>query len=927
MRLAMYLTIVTLALAVLVQGWSTLQLEQVRAVDADILDKAGYQSMVSQQIARRAALINTDPTQRVDHTRVLSSLLQRSGQEALALENLLARQMQRSPDAAGSVAPALDAWQAARERLWSRAGTLLRHADAHNDSARASSSSSSDGDVRHAAAAVQAEADATLSRAQSLSEILHSAAQRRSERVQGALKIWVAGLLVLLLLLALLALVVVEPTARAARRQFARMAEQGAELRRLALVAESTQALVIITDGHNRVQWANAAFTRLTGWPLAEALGRTPFEMLGSQPADAAALACIHDAVAQGRPERQLLLAHTRAGQDIWLDVDLQPLHDDAGRVVGSIRVSADVTARVVQQHKLEALWAALPAGVMVRCETGQIVDANRAAERLLGLSLVQMQERDPQHPCWRAIHEDGSEYADTEHPSMRTLRSGKALQNQTLGIRTPQGELRWLLVNTEPQLDRLGHTIGVVSCFSDITERRALQEQLHAAARTDSLTQLPNRAVVMERLQRAIEHAQRNPGYGFAVLFMDFDRFKQVNDTLGHGAGDELLRQIAQRLRLALRPGDAVARVESELHVAARMGGDEFVVVLEGVREAQTAQAVAERLLADLAEPYNVGANPVHSSASIGVVLWQGQATTAEEILRNADTAMYEAKRAGRGRYVMFDHSMQQRVVHTLAVENDLRRALKDDELFVVYQPVMELSSQRLVAVEALVRWHHPQRGLVMPAEFIGIAEECGLIDAVGSVVLHKACTQFMQWQRDLGRTAPRQLAVNLSRAQLKRADLVADVAQLLAGCGMRAEQLQLEITESLAAQDERVQTTLRELKGLGVKLALDDFGTGYSSLACLHQLPIDTVKIDRSFVGHAQTLEYHRVLIEATVRVARALGISTVAEGIETESQAELMRQLNCDLGQGYLYSKPMEAAEMARWAQREHLALTEG
>jgi diguanylate cyclase (GGDEF)-like protein len=541
--------------------------------------------------------------------------------------------------------------------------------------------------------------------------------------------------------------------------------------------------------------------------------------------------------------------------------------------------------------------------------------------------------------PHWHAVREDGSPYPGPEHPQMRTLRSGEPLYNETMGVRTPAGELRWLLVNTEPQRDAQGLITGVVTCFGDITDRRALQEQLSVHARTDGLTGLPNRAVVMERLQRAIEHAHRNPGYGFAVLFMDFDRFKQVNDTLGHGAGDELLRQIAQRLKLALRPGDAVARVGSRNEVAARIGGDEFVVVLEGVNDAESVAVIAQRLLEELAEPYLIGSNPLQSGASIGVVRYGGSdgdagldaeprearpEITAEEVLRNADTAMYEAKRAGRGRWVMFDNSMHERVVRTLALETDLRRALKDDELFVVYQPVLDLATRALVGVEALVRWRHPQRGLVAPVEFIGVAEECGLIDAVGTVVLRKACTQFVQWRASLGELAPRLLAVNLSRAQLKRAGLVDDVHTLMQACAMQPEWLQLEVTESLAAQDERVQATLRELKGLGVKLALDDFGTGYSSLACLHQMPVDTVKIDRSFVAHAETVEYHRVLIEATIRVARTLGMTTVAEGIETEGQAALMLALECDRGQGYLFSKPVESGALEAWARREAQAL---
>jgi diguanylate cyclase (GGDEF)-like protein/PAS domain S-box-containing protein len=632
-----------------------------------------------------------------------------------------------------------------------------------------------------------------------------------------------------------------------------------------------------------------------------------------------------------GHGLRHEWLRRARDGHDLWLDIDLRPVHDAAGTLTGFVRVATDVTARMQQQAKLQALWAALPAGVVVQSDTGTIVDGNRAAERLLGMSLAQMKGRDTMDPGWRAVRDDLSDYPGEDFPAMRSIRSGQPLTNESMGVHTPDGQLRWLVVNTEPQLDAKGRVSSVITCFIDVTESRSLQQRLSSHARTDALTQLPNRSVVMERLQRGIVHVQNHPGYGFAVLFMDFDRFKQVNDTLGHSAGDELLRQIASRLQRALRPGDAVARVDSRHHVAARIGGDEFVVVLEGVHDATSVVAITERLLADLAEPYLVGSTPLHSSVSIGVVRYPsdgGRAgptlekdadieAAAEEILRNADTAMYEAKRAGRGRWVSFDESMHERVVRATAVEADLRLALANDELFVVYQPVLDLATRRMVSVEALVRWRHPERGLVSPIEFIGVAEECGLIDAVGEVVLRKACAQFVRWQRELGAAAPGLLAVNLSRAQLQRAGLVDDVRAILTELGMLPEQLELEVTETLAAQDERVQQTLRELKGLGVHLSLDDFGTGYSSLACLHLLPVDTVKIDRSFVIHAETVEYHRVLIEATIRVARTLGMTTVAEGIESEGQAALMQALDCDRGQGYLFSRPLEALDLALWA----------
>jgi diguanylate cyclase (GGDEF)-like protein/PAS domain S-box-containing protein len=636
---------------------------------------------------------------------------------------------------------------------------------------------------------------------------LQSQAARHTQQQQQHALAWMLGAPVLLVLLAL---AVVEPNVRQVRSQLARLGEQSRHLRMLATVAEHTQAIVMITDRDDRILWTNDAFTRLTGWTLDEAVGQPPAALIHHPQIGAETLAALRDAVSSGRSARVECLNRTRDGKDLWLDCDLQPVHD-AGGVL-----------------------------------------------------------------------------------------------------------------------------LGFVSVNHDSTDRRLLQEQLHASARTDALTQLPNRAVVIERLRRAVAHAARHPRYGFAVLFMDFDRFKQVNDTLGHGAGDELLRQIAARLEHALRPGDAVGRVDSQLQLAARLGGDEFVVVLEGVGDAATVCQIADRLLLSLQRPYQLGAHSVQSAASIGIVLG-GQGTVrglavapagparaeavdaeAEAVLRDADTAMYEAKRSRRGGWVLFDPAMQESVVHTLRTEQDLKRALERSELFVVYQPVVHLPGGALSGVEALVRWRHPVRGLVSPVEFVGVAEECGLINAIGDFVLRAACRQFAHWQQTLGAAAPPMLAVNLSSAQLREPGLVPEVKWVLEEAGMRPAQLQLEVTESLAAQGRQVQATLRALKALGVTLALDDFGTGYSSLACLDQLPVDTVKIDRSFVANAQDVEYRRVLIEATVRVARTLGMSTVAEGIETPEQSAHMALLGCNMGQGYHFGRPLDGEELATWVR---------
>jgi diguanylate cyclase (GGDEF)-like protein len=463
-----------------------------------------------------------------------------------------------------------------------------------------------------------------------------------------------------------------------------------------------------------------------------------------------------------------------------------------------------------------------------------------------------------------------------------------------------------------------------LIASVSDATaaaldEEQRVASQLRDATRTDSLTLIPNRAVALERIEQALLQASADPAYQFALLFINIDRFNRVNASLGPGVGDELLRLVATRLTHTVRLGDVVVSgiaAQSRTQTAARLGSDEFVVVLEGLRRADDAHGVAQRLLDVLAKPYGIAREQLHLSASMGVVLRDQAEGDADAVLQDASTAMRVAKREGGGRYCVFEPPMKQRAARRGQVESDLRRALAQGELFVVYQPLVDLVGGACSGVEALVRWQHPTRGLVSPVEFIEVAEETGLIAPLGAFVLATACRQFAAWQRELGTAAPQILSVNLSRAQLADAELPEQVAQVLDDSGLAARHLQLEITESLAAQGEVVQLMLHQLKALGIGLALDDFGTGYSSLASLHLLPVDVVKIDRSFVSQAETSAHHRVLIEATVRVARSLGMRTVAEGIETVGQADILAELACDKGQGYLYARPLPATDARAW-----------
>ncbi|MFM2405357.1 MAG: hypothetical protein RL223_3237 [Pseudomonadota bacterium] len=461
---------------------------------------------------------------------------------------------------------------------------------------------------------------------------------------------------------------------------------------------------------------------------------------------------------------------------------------------------------------------------------------------------------------------------------------------------------------------DAQGRALMMSGINIDLSAERRLQEALALAARTDSLTGLPNRAALFDRVQRVIE-ARRAGGAGWSLLHLDIDRLKQINDTLGHRVGDLLLCTLAQRLSQLLAP------TEGEPPLVGRIGGDEFVVLLSGPDDATSALALAQRLARQLGAPSRLGGHWLSLRLNIGVVTSAQVEGDAEAVLRDADTASQEAKRlvaSGGDGCLLFDPALQARLSERALLEHGLRDALREQQLFLVYQPVVPLRDGATLGVEALLRWRHPQRGLIPPLQFIPVAERCGLILEIGEFVLRTACKAFMAWQRSCGPDAPRRMAVNLSPAQLQAPDIVEQVRRALTDAGMPAAALQLEVTESMAVRGDEAMQRLRALKDLGVLIALDDFGTGYSSLACLHQLPVDTVKVDRSFVMHAEASEYHRVLIEATVRVARTLGMTTVAEGIEGLGEDALMRELGCDRGQGYLYARPLPDAELLAWLQ---------
>jgi diguanylate cyclase (GGDEF)-like protein/PAS domain S-box-containing protein len=462
--------------------------------------------------------------------------------------------------------------------------------------------------------------------------------------------------------------------------------------------------------------------------------------------------------------------------------------------------------------------------------------------------------------------------------------------------IVTREGERRIILWNNTILRSTEKSVLGLASVGSDVTEQRMAESQLNHNAFHDSLTGLPNRALFLDRVGHALSRTRRAGRLPFAVLLLDIDHFKNVNDSLGHAAGDQLLIDIGKRLAQCVRSGDTVAR----------FGGDEFTVLIESISGAGDVTKAVTRIHDAIAEPFNVEGQEIFASGSIGITIAGPAYDRPEQIIRDADTAMYRAKAQGRARSEMFDADMRAEAVARLQMENDLRRGIERNELRLVYQPIVELVSGKPVGFEALVRWQHPTRGVVPPLQFIPLAEETGLIVSIGEFVLNEACRQASRWRKEGG--AAMHVSVNISSRQLSQGDLVASVRNALSAAGLDASALYLEITESAMLQNpEGAYAVIEEIRKFGCRFSVDDFGTGYSSLSYLHRFSVDQLKIDSSFVQSEQHKSAE--IVRSIVALGRSLNIEIVAEGIETEQQADYLRSLHCPLGQGYLFSRPID------------------
>jgi diguanylate cyclase (GGDEF)-like protein/PAS domain S-box-containing protein len=560
------------------------------------------------------------------------------------------------------------------------------------------------------------------------------------------------------------------------------------------------------------------------------------------------------------------------------------------------------VAEQEVEQLRFQAsVLGAVGQPVIATDLEGKVLYWNRAAEETYGWSSEEALGRSSRD---LTVPKESLEKAEEV---VSELRAGRTWSGEVL-LKRKDGSYVPVFVTATPLFDARGDLAGMIGVSSDISERKALQEELERRASHDPLTGLPNRPAFVERIGQALRRTRRiQNSREVGVLFMDLDGFKTINDSLGHQAGDRLLVAVAECLRNRLRTED----------VLARFGGDEFAVLLEVTAGTSEAIRVAQRIAEDLREPFTVDDFQVSVSTSIGITLGTAHANdNPEGMLREADAAMFRAKEQGPGRYAVFDPAMQARAQERLELEAELRRALEQEEFVLYYQPEVSLHDGKMVGFEALLRWQHPERGLLKPSAFVPLAEETDLIAPIGRWVLEEACGQAKRWEEERPLASPMTMEINLSSKQLRRQGLVRTVEEALARADLEAHTLAVDMTETVLIRTSEDNTqALDKLKEMGVRLGLDDFGTGYSSLSYLKRFPVDRVKVDKSFVKGLGENATDTALVRMIIDLCHTLGVEVLAEGIETSEQAVLLREMGCDMGQGYYFARPLRGEELAK------------
>lgn len=679
---------------------------------------------------------------------------------------------------------------------------------------------------------------------------------------------------------------------------------------------------VIIVDAAGRVTYLNPAAAQITGTSVPDTLGQPLAGVLHILREDGGAgFDSPLEAVRQsGQPIDLAGDLSLPGGMRLPIEGCASPIREPDGRVAGAVIVFRDVAGRRAAERALQsseesraenadALFEekeraqvtlnSIGDAVVSTNFWGRVTYLNIVAERMTGWTQAQASGR-AVDDVFRLI--DVATRSPIPTPATRAI-----IENRTVGVAEDCMLIRCdgveLAIETSaaPIHDRQGGVIGAVMVAHDVTVARELSHKLARLALHDSLTDVPNRTLLSDRLDQAMMRAHR-AGTSVAVLYIDLDRFKHINDSLGHTIGDQLLRSVAERLQTCVRSSDTVSR----------QGGDEFIVLLADVVHPHDAALCAEKIILALDAPHRITGHDLRITASIGIATFPGDAADAQTLLRNADFAMYQAKYTGRNNYQFFRPEMNANAIERQSVETDLRQAVARREFVLHYQPKVDLETGAVVGVEALIRWHRPRHGMVLPARFIPVAEESGLILPIGRWVLDTACRQARAWQED--GLAPISIAINVSAVELRGKDFLANVQQILEHTRLEPRFLELELTETFMMQDwKSTAEILRALKGLGVRIALDDFGTGYSSLSYMKRFPIDALKIDQSFVRDMTTDSDDAGIVSAVIEMGRSLNMRVVAEGVQTREQLQFLKDRHCPEGQGFYFAPPAPAEQL--------------